>query len=691
MCQSHLAIPIADPTLTNLVDLQAWEAPRSNRGCCRRTILLGHPWALVCGTPDARGRVPWPILRSAFAIPPPPATTTVGGCAASSCSDNNHCWAPSTSATYTSRCSWALLITSSARVTRRWARAMNNLQLHLVRHWLHLDLACAAFNTSIKGLTCGSCRPPLHNSVSASASGGPLASHRGGILSTAVFAMLGSFPEGRCGTSWRWRRCCEDALDHCTDSSGTFRARNGLRSKWRTGFTQFTLLESPDGFLWSGARLRKQLTSRSDHLWPELWKSMEKHVKLKEKQKWSNHKLHLENVRNFRKIYFIDSEDREFKKAIMKTIQSFTQYFSNKDHKLSKWQSPKTWISSPDYQVAMDKQRTHYFVTPKWKWKMLTKYSKFQNPSVQTFGFVFHDTNGLNHGPVWKTQLFLLKGICMVILWQDCSCEKIQLEHGWEKIPNWECLFVHREKKMVLICVCRWHKIGWKETKSWSDVESIQQRSRFAELTSFLDHVYLVCTQRKCETSKDVVDNYRVMIESRISTGGSKEITIPSKSSYFFMVLWHDWSCKEVWGTMLWVDKQDDATTLQSIYFMHRWPFISKKKKWNLLENCHMYALKLFRNICTSLVMEDLIGSPDILSSVNKLARSITQWTKVCDKRLNWLISFIHHDNIVMLVILSKNVDCDCFKSLTSQEILKIQNPLLEEHYVFLAVTHLFQ
>ena len=24
--------------------------------------------------------------------------------------------------------------------------------------------------------------------------------------------------------------------------------------------------------------------------------------------------------------------------------------------------------------------------------------------------------------------------------------EKILLKHGWEKIPNWECLFVHREK-----------------------------------------------------------------------------------------------------------------------------------------------------------------------------------------------------------------------------------------------------
>ena len=28
--------------------------------------------------------------------------------------------------------------------------------------------------------------------------------------------------------------------------------------------------------------------------------------------------------------------------------------------------------------------------------------------------------------------------------------EKILLQHGWEKIPNWECLFVHREKGLFL-------------------------------------------------------------------------------------------------------------------------------------------------------------------------------------------------------------------------------------------------
>ena len=61
---------------------------------------------------------------------------------------------------------------------------------------------------------------------------------------------------------------------------------------------------------------RNQLTSRTDHLWPELWKSMGKHAKLKKKQKWSHEKLHLENARKFRGIYFIDPEDKEFKEFI---------------------------------------------------------------------------------------------------------------------------------------------------------------------------------------------------------------------------------------------------------------------------------------------------------------------------------------------------------------------------------------
>ena len=48
-------------------------------------------------------------------------------------------------------------------------------------------------------------------------------------------------------------------------------------------------------------------------------------------------------------------------------------------------------------------------------------------------------------------------------------------------------------------------------------------------------------------------------------------------------------------------------------------------------------------------------------------------------------------NNIVMWVILLNNEDWDCFKTLILREILRIQNPLLEEHYAFLEVIPLFQ
>ena len=98
-----------------------------------------------------------------------------------------------------------------------------------------------------------------------------------------------------------------------------------LSDPW-TGFTQFTLLEekAPDGYMWSGGRLtRKPLTSRPDHLWPELWKSMGKHAKLKEKQKWSTEKLHLENARNCEGSISLTLRTRSSKKPSRMRVRSW--------------------------------------------------------------------------------------------------------------------------------------------------------------------------------------------------------------------------------------------------------------------------------------------------------------------------------------------------------------------------------
>ena len=75
--------------------------------------------------------------------------------------------------------------------------------------------------------------------------------------------------------------------------------------------------------------------------------------------------------------------------------------------------------------------------------------------------------------------------------------------------------------------------------------------------------------------------------------------------------------------------------------------------------------------VCSQIVLKCLylacLGEPDILWSVNNLARAVTKWTKACDTRLARLISYIHHtcyyNNIVMSETQHNNADWDCFKT----------------------------
>ena len=65
--------------------------------------------------------------------------------------------------------------------------------------------------------------------------------------------------------------------------------------------------------------------------------------------------------------------------------------------------------------------------------------------------------------------------------------------------------------------------IGWKENfvPIW---KLLNKEVDLWEPTSFLDHVYLDCTLRQCEISKDLVTNYRTMFESRVSAGGVEKL-----------------------------------------------------------------------------------------------------------------------------------------------------------------------
>ena len=74
---------------------------------------------------------------------------------------------------------------------------------------------------------------------------------------------------------------------------------------------------------------------------------------------------------------------------------------------------------------------------------------------------------------------------------------KILSEHGWEKVPNWECLFVHREKGLFLFVYEDDLKLAGKRRNIDPMWKVLNKQVDLEQPASFLDHVYLGCTQ--CE------------------------------------------------------------------------------------------------------------------------------------------------------------------------------------------------
>ena len=99
------------------------------------------------------------------------------------------------------------------------------------------------------------------------------------------------------------------------------------------------------------------------------------------------------------------------------------------------------------------------------------------------------------------------------LLWEK-QFQNILLKHGWEKVSKRECLFVHREKGLFLSVYVDDTKLAGKNQNLDPMWKVLKNEVDLGEPTSFLDHVYLGCTQRQCEVSKDIVDNYRTMFES---------------------------------------------------------------------------------------------------------------------------------------------------------------------------------
>ena len=211
---------------------------------------------------------------------------------------------------------------------------------------------------------------------------------------------------------------------------------------------------------------------------------------------------------------------------------------------------------------------------------------------------------------------------------------EIRLE---KKVSNWESSVVHRAKGLFLsVYVDDINLVGKKQhiNPMW---KVLNKEVVLGEPTSFLDHVQLDGTQRECQISKDIVDNYRPMFESRISAGATEKLPCSdnlSISSWSYDMEGHAKKCVERYCELAKKTTQLDKVSTPCIDDHH-------------FKEEEMKSVGELSHVCSQIVLKCLylarIGRPNILWSANRLARSITKWTKACDKRLSRLISYIHH------------------------------------------------
>ena len=159
------------------------------------------------------------------------------------------------------------------------------------------------------------------------------------------------------------------------------------------------------------------------------------------------------------------------------------------------------------------------------------------------------------------------------------------MELGWEKVPNWKCMFVHRKQGLFL-------SENVDDIKM-AGVEKMMKHVDIDEPTSCLDHVYLGCTQRARKPNEIIVEQHTKMFESRIPAGATEKL--PG---------WENLTHKRQRGPTTWKDMLKTALSGTVNRQTRKWSKVYKVSSpclddhqflqgSNQLENCQKFARKL--------------------------------------------------------------------------------------------------
>ena len=192
----------------------------------------------------------------------------------------------------------------------------------------------------------------------------------------------------------------------------------------------------------------------------------------------------------------------------------------------------------------------------------------------------------------------------------------------------------------------------------------LNKEVHLGEPTSFLDHVYLGLHSMQMRNKQRYCGQLQNHVRIANFCSGLEKLPFPQHlriSSWSYDMAGHAKKCVERYCELA-------NKTTQQLYKVstpciddHHFKEEETKSVGELSNTCSQIVLKW--------LYLERIGRPDILWSVNKLARSITKWTKACDKTpesidFRYSSYVLNTNSIVMWVILLNNADWGLFSRL---------------------------
>ena len=265
--------------------------------------------------------------------------------------------------------------------------------------------------------------------------------------------------------------------------------------------------------------------------------------------------------------------------------------------------------------------------------------------------------------PVCRLRLNLYGHPLAGLYWEK-HCQQQLFTLGFEKITGWECLYVHRTKKLFLSVYVDDFKMAGLKVNLKPMWTLLQSKLDLDPPTALHGNVYLGCTQWDFLAPYDEIKIKTTLFHSLFASNPSEASSLShvsysnvtergvnstsdcnkaegnfrnneSTKAYYYDMSGHATQCVERYlelSNKLPSSLKYVATPSIDDHQLSPEDFTTKGELAPVAARIVLKALYLAR-----------MKRADCLWAVNALAREVTKWNVACDKRLHRLMSYIHH------------------------------------------------